>query len=39
MQTDVKSNLTRVVDGRSQHDEATDFVWQALYVVNLSMLY
>ena len=39
MQTDVKSNLTRVVDGRSQHNDPIDFVWRAYHVVNLSMLY
>ena len=39
MQTDVKSNSTWVVDGRSQHNDAIDFVWHALYVVNMSMLY
>ena len=38
MQTDVKSRV-RVVDGRSQHNDALDFVWHALYVVKMSMLY
>ena len=35
MQTDDKSNS----DGRLQHDDPIDFVWHALYVVNMSMLY
>ena len=38
MKTDVKSRV-QMVNGRSQHNDAIDFVWHALYVVNMSMLY